>query len=332
MKIAHQQLEQQLTKNLASIYLLSSDELLLVEEARDAICKVAREHDYTEKISITADSSADWSNALYTEAQSISLFASKKIIELNMHHIKFTANNTKPLQEYVKAPTQDTLLIIRTNKVDGKTEKSAWFQALEKNSVYLPIWPIASNQLPQWILQRAKKTGLNLTKNTVDFIAEQAEGNLLAAAQEIEKMYLLYGFEQQKQQNTSNEFVSNNTRFDVFDLVESTLSGNKSRSLRILQSLAEEDTEPTLILWALTREFRTMADIMLQLNQGAQLSALFNKYNIFEKRQASVKHFLKQQNQQSCWGLLTQAAAIDRVIKGAEIGNVWDEFEKLVTY
>lgn len=331
MKLPHQQLEQHLSKNLAPIYIVSGDELLLAQEATDLIRHAAVKAGFTERTLIVADTSAEWSRSLYANTQSMSLFATKQIIELNMCNTKFTANNTKALQEYVEKPQADIVLIIRTNKIDGKTEKAAWFQALEKKSVYFAIWPIPAAQLPQWVSQRAKKSGINLSKDTAELIAHQAEGNLLAAAQEVEKMGLLYCNRQTDENyQPANTTENDNARFNVFDLVDSTLMGNNSRSLRILRSLEAEDTEPTLILWALTREFRMLADMLAQLKQGTTLSSLFNKFHIFEKRQASIRAFLQKYSLEKCWNLLLHAAQVDRIIKGAEKGNAWIELENIV--
>lgn len=328
MKLTLQQLETNLTKNLAPIYIISSDELLLVQETAELIRHAALKQGFSDRILISADAGLEWGNALYSNTHSMSLFASKQIIELNMHQTKFNATTTKALQEYAVKPSQDTLLIIRTDKVDAKTEKSAWFQGLEKASVFVPIWPISAMQLPQWILQRANKIGLKLTKDAADFIANQVEGNLLAASQEIEKLNLLQTGNVINK-TTLEESITDNARYTVFHLVESLLAGQQARSLRILKHLAAEDTEPTLVLWALTREYRTMAEIMRQLKQGASFSQLCTKFQIYEKRQAAVRAFLQRNTIEKCWDFLLKAATVDRMIKGAEKGNVWDELERL---
>jgi DNA polymerase-3 subunit delta len=330
MKVNLPQLEAHLAKNLAPIYVISSDEILLVQDTVSLIRHAAEKKGFTERTLLSADANTEWGKILFATAYSVSLFSSKQIIELNMHNAKFGANTTKALQEYAAKPQTDTLLLVRTNKVDGKTEKSAWFQSLEKNSVFIPIWPIPTAQLPQWIMQRAKKNNLIITKNIAELIATQSEGNLLAIAQEIEKLFL-YRMENVSlpTQQEQGLFIDN-AHFDVFDLVDSVVTGNAQRSLRILKNLAAEDTEPTLILWALSREFRTLSEIITQLKQGITFAAVCNKFHVFEKRQASVRAFTQRYSAEQCWNRLLKAAQIDRIIKGAEIGNVWDELEQLV--
>lgn len=329
MKLPFPQLEQHVTKKLAPLYLISGDETLLVQEAADIIRQAANQAGFAERVRITVDTGTDWGNHLFSNSQSLSLFASKRLLDVDLTNAKLTAANTKILQEVAEQLSDDTILLIRTHKLDSKTEKSAWFQTLDKVGVTIPIWPIPIEQLPQWIMQRAKKLGLTIAKPAADMLASQVEGNLLAASQELEKLSLLQ-IDGTITTETIETAVSDNAHFDIFILVDSALSGNRKRSLRILENLHAEDTEPTLILWALTREIRTLADIAKQTKQGSTLSSLFAKYRIWEKRQANVRAFLQRNSLQKCWELLKDAAQIDRMIKGAETGNVWDGFQSLL--
>jgi DNA polymerase-3 subunit delta len=329
MKLPFQQLETHLAKTLAPLYLVSGDESLLVQEATDAIRAAALKKGFAERVRISTESASEWGNELFANTQSLSLFSMQRILELDLTNVKLNAANSKLLQEVAQQLSTDTLLLIRVHKLDSKAEQSAWYQALEKKGVAIPIWPIALEQLPQWILQRAKKLQLTMTPAAAQRLAQQVEGNLLAAAQEIEKLSLLQ-LSGTIDVPMIEEAVVDHAHFDIFTLVDSALSGNRKRSLRILENLAAEDIEPTLVLWALTRELRTLAEIAKQTKQGAALSSLFGKYRIWEKRQPSVRAFLQRHSQQTCWDCLSDAAQIDRMIKGAEVGNVWDALQGLV--
>lgn len=329
MKLAAAQLAQQVAKKLAPIYVVSGDEPLLAQEAIELIRDAAYQAGYSERVRIPVEAATDWGKALYANSQSLSLFATQRILELDLTTAKLNAASSKILQEYAAQPPSDTILLIRTNKLDSKTEQSSWYKALDKISVMVPIWPITIEQLPSWILQRAKKLSLNLTKAAAELLATQVEGNLLAAAQELEKLRLLQETDTIDETTIANT-VTDNAHFDIFTLVDSALAGNKKRSLRILNNLAAEDTEPTLVLWALTRELRTMSDLAKQIRQGLTLSALFAKYRIWEKRQPNVRAFLQQHQPEHCWELLASAAQIDQMIKGAESGNVWDALGQLI--
>lgn len=329
MKLSLQQLATHLTKPLAPLYLISGDETLLTQEAMDMIRTSAHQQGFAERVRISIDSPAEWSSALYSQSHNFSLFATKRLLELDLLTAKINAAAGKILQEYVQQSPADTILMIRTAKLDSKIESSSWYKALDKIGVMITVWPVSSEQLPAWITQRAKKLNLVLTQAATHLLAHQVEGNLLAASQELEKLSLLQ-LSNPVNETQISECFADNAHFDIFALVDSFLVGNQKRSLRILRNLAAEDIEPTLVLWALTREIRTLANMSQQVEQGVTLSALFPKYRIWEKRQPLVRAFLQRNKRVNCWNLLVKAAQIDRIIKGAESGDVWREFEKFV--
>jgi DNA polymerase-3 subunit delta len=324
MKLPYLQLSQHLTKQLAPIYFISSDEWVLAEEAITMIKTAANQAGFSEHVKILPDSAADLQELLYSDTHSLSLFSTKKIIEANLTLIKLNSAQGKIIAEYTAKPLPDTLIIIHTAKCDAKTEKTAWYQLIEKNSVTIPIWPLTNEQLPLWIIQRAKKLNLIINKPSADRLATLMEGNLLAAAQELEKLALLQ-ISDSVTPSLIDDIVTDNTRFDIFHLVDSILIGNKKRSLHILKNLAAEDEEPTLILWAIARELRMLANILEQQKKGIPLNTLFSQFRIWEKRQPGVRAFLKRHSLESCWNSLLRAAKIDHIIKGAETGHIWNE-------
>lgn len=329
MKLSYSQLSQHLLKNLAPMYVVTSDELLLAHEAIDAIRTAAYDAGFTERIKITPESHSNWDELIYSDTHSLSLFSTKKIVEMNFHHIKLNNTHGKLLAEYAIKPLPGILIIIHAAKLDAKTEKSTWYQAIEKAGVVIPIWPLSIEQLPAWITQRAKKLNLNLTTSAAERLATLVEGNLLAAAQEIEKLSLLQHHDIITEELIDNA-VTDHSQFDIFNLVDSALLGNHERSIHILRNLAASDVEPTLILWALTRELRLLAQILQQQKKGESLKTLFSQFRIWEKRQISIRAFLQRHSLQTCWNRLLDAAKIDRLIKGAEEGNVWLELEQFL--
>lgn len=331
MKLTYQQLEQHLAKNLSALYLICSDELLLAQEAVDNIRATALKAGFTERVALTVEAGGDWGKLLFAEIHALSLFAEQRLIEINITGAKTTTATVKILKEIMAAPRTNTLILIRTGKLDSRSEQAAWFKTLEKNGVAIQIWPIALEQLPGWILQRAKKSGLQLAADAAKLLADQVEGNLLAAAQEIEKLSLLQADGDNKILDVAaiEKIMTDHARYDIFSLVECVVAGNGSRALRIIDNLHAEGVEPVLVLWALTREVRTLAEMARQLKQGVPLSNLFNQFRIWEKRQSGIRRFLQQNTQRDCWKLLIESAKIDRIIKGAAIGNTWNQLKQL---
>jgi DNA polymerase-3 subunit delta len=293
--------------------------MLLVEETVQLICTAAKNKGVYEHTRTTIESTMDWQKMIYADTRSLSLFSNQKIIEFNFKNTKFTAAHGKIIADYT--PLNNVILIIQTAKLDSKTEKTAWYQAIEKNTVIVTIWPVTFSQLPSWILLRAKKNNLNLTMAQAMQLANQVEGNLLAAAQEIEKLTLFHSKEPLKESDIE-KMISDYAQFDIFNLVDSILLGHEARSLRILHHLFATGVEPVLILWALTRELRLLNEIQMQWQRDPSLEAVFNHFRIWDKRKPGIRSFLQRHSLPSIFTFIKKAAQIDRIIKGAEIGNV----------
>jgi len=327
MKILYPQLKAHVDKQLSSLYLICTDEILLADEAASLLRKTALAKGFTERIFTTFESVSDWEEIIYSDTHALSLFSTKKIVEFNFQLTKFNSAHGKILEEYALKPLDDILLIIRTPKLDAKTEKSTWYKTFEKQAIVIPIKSIPLEQLPTWIIERAKKHHLSFTKDAAHALAIRMEGNLLGLSQEIEKLSLLESGATIDLKTIEN-MVTDNAQYDIFDLVGATTLGDKNRAVHILQNLAYQ-AEPTLVLWALTRELRILADILHQVKLGIPLATLFGKHRIFGKHEAGVKSFIQRHSVQHCWDFLIEAANVDRLIKGVETGDPWMALEQL---
>src|SRR5690606_30470891 len=133
--------------------------------------------------------------------------------------------------------------------------------------VMLTLWPVDAQKLPAWIRQRMQSRGLQPAPEAVALLSERVEGNLMAAAQEIEKLVLLHG-PGPLDAATVQAAVADSARFDVFGLVDTALAGEVARSQRMLTGLRGEGVEPVLILWALAREIRSLAAMAGEVARG----------------------------------------------------------------
>ncbi len=305
MKLAPAQLNKHLQGALAPVYVVSGDDPLLCQEAADAIRNAARQQGFDERQVFSADASFDWGTLLQAGA-SLSLFAQRRLLELRLPSGKPGDKGAAALMEYCANPAEDTLLLVSL------------------------IWPVDAHQLPQWINQRLQQAGLSAQRDAVDLIAARVEGNLLAAAQEIEKLKLLADGNQITVE-TVQAAVADSARFDVFGLVDAILNGEAAHALRMLEGLRGEGVEPPVILWALARELRQLAGLAQQFSQGVPLDKAFSQARppIWDKRRPLVSKALQRLSAQRWAQLLQDAQRIDAQIKGQAEGSPWTGLARL---
>ncbi len=314
-------------QGLRPVYLLYGDEPLQEMECADAVRAGARREGYSERRVFHAEGRFDW-GGLLAEAGAMSLFATRRLLELRLAGKAPDAAGGKTLERYLEKPPRDTLLLILAGKLDSKAQKAAWFQAAEKIGVTVLLQAPDSRQFMEWLARRLKGKGLNADRDALTILAERAEGNLLAADQEIQKLALLYP-DGQLDAARVLDAVADSARFVVFDWIDSVLAGDAPRVVRQLQTLRAEGVEAILLVSLLTREIRTLCRLEHALRSGSSESEAMSQLRIWFNRKPLVMSALKRHSTTRWHALLGYAGRIERMVKGAETGDPWAEMQRL---
>lgn len=325
MRLRPEQLETELAKGLAPIYILSGDEPFQLMEAADAVRAAARAAGYTEREVMNAEAGFDW-DTLTASADALSLFAERRLIDLRLPSGKPGQPGARALQAYAERPPEDTILLIQSGKLDGNATKSKWYGALEKAGVAVQVWPPSPQETRDWVAGRMAKRGMQPSDEAVGLIVERVEGNLLAAAQEIDKLSLLHG-QGPLDAETVLEAVADSARYSSFDLADAALAADPARAVRILNTLRGEGVEPPLILWALSRDIRLLAE--LAYAQVANRRVDLQRKGVLKKRHGLLQQAARRGDTRHWRQLLAACARVDRCIKGQESGDPWDELLQL---
>ena len=331
MQLRPDALDAHLAKSLAPLYVITSDEHLLALEAADKIRKTARARGYSEREVLVAERYFKWGELLAAN-RSQSLFGDRKLIELRIPGGKPGKDGGQALQEYVTALHPDNVTLISLPKLDWQTQKAAWVAALQQAGMYLDIPLVERAQLPQWIGARLAAQQQSADRQSIDFIADRVEGNLLAAHQEIQKLALLHpegklSFEQVQ------DAVLNVARYDVFKLNEAMLSGDAARLARMIDGLKGEGEALPLVLWAMSEEIRTLLKLRAGMAQGKPVGALLKEYRIWGPRERLMEPALRRLTLSTLEAALQEAAQVDKMVKGlrakAFAGDAWDALLQL---
>ena len=319
MKINSKGLKSLVQKELKQIYLIFADESVQISALTDQILLEAKQSNFDDKSTHVITKDIDWS-FLDSNNENLDLFSSKKIIELKLLGSGPGNSGSKALKEYSSQPNPNKLLIVSAEGLDKKSQSSAWANALEENGVMIIEKPIPLNAMPNWIQNQAKNYNLVINEEAAKLLAEKNEGNLLAATQEILKLSLLYpdmeiGLEEMK---TS---ISNASKYGIFDLSNAFVEGNKDRTFKIIESLRSEGTQPTLILWALTKEINNLYKVM-EDNSTKNIWGPRHYLDTLTKR-------VTQLNKNKIKNSLLEIAEIDSSIKGLSSKNPWQAIRDL---
>lgn len=327
MQVRPDQLEAHLRRDLAAVYVVCGDEPLQHAEATDAIRAAARERGHAVREVYEAGGDFDWGR-LAGAASSLSLFADRRLIDLRIPSGKPGRDGGTALRGWTERPPEDTVLLVTLPKLDRQATGAAWFRALADAGVVVMVYPPDRAGLPEWIGRRMRDRGLQPDAEAVALVAERVEGNLLAAAQEIDKLTLLI---EPGPVNAAQvaEAVAESARYNAFDLGDAMLAGDVGRVGRIVTGLRGEGTPPPLIFWAVHRELSQLAAVAARCASGESTAAAMRALGVWERRQPLVRAAVERFDVAGWDRLLVACARLDRVAKGAQQGSFWDELVEL---
>jgi DNA polymerase-3 subunit delta len=319
LKLTLDTLRTHLSGEPARAYLVSADEALLAGEAADAIRARVKRAGFDEREVYFIERVADW-DAVRASSNNLSLFGSRKLIELRLPSGKPGVGGANAIVEVLANAGPDNIYLMLTGKLEREQNNSAWVKAFESMGAYLPIWPIEVARLPQWLRARAATLELELDDAAVQFIVERTEGNLLAAQQELEKLKLLARGPKVSLADVQAS-IGDSARYDVFQLGEAALGADLPRALRILAGLRSEGVEPTLALWSVNREIHN-AWATTQ-NDGANSRS-------WQRPSAALENAKRRAARLPYARLAARTSRADRMIKGQQRGDAWDEMALMI--
>jgi DNA polymerase-3 subunit delta len=348
LNIAADRLPDQLARGLAALYVVVGDEPLGAQEACDAIRVAARAAGHSERNVYTVQGRYNW-QSIFSGSDNLSLFAERRLTEIRVPSGKPGIDGAKALETYAAKLPADTLTLISLPGLDWKAMKSRWFTTLAAAGVVVEARPLDRSQLPGWIERRLAKQGLRAERAALEFLADQVEGNLLAAQQEIDKLALLLpagaydstgalapsGSEHP--QGASRSFravtladvehaVVDVSRLEADALADALYAGDGARFAQIVIDLKDAGEAVPAILWQVTSAVGLLLRLKSAMVQGNSLPGLMRTLWGRDKQRApQIERALKRLDLARIEAALADLALVDRQAKGLErVGDPWD--------
>jgi DNA polymerase-3 subunit delta len=328
MQLRAGQLAAQLARSLEPVYLVAGAEALLVQECRDQIIEAARQQGFVERDVYAVEGKFDW-GSMAADSATLSLFSSRKIVDIRLPTGKPGADGAKALLAMVEATDPDILLLVSCGQWSAAAKKTKWAGTLAKHGVLVEIWPVKPHELPQWIRQRMLQAGLDPEPDALALLADMVEGNLLAAQQEIDKLLLL-GQGGKVTAQLIHQSVASSARFDSFRLVECGLLGRLDECLRVASGLQRMNTPIQAVVGALYRELSLVVSVLAATRAGETESSVFRKFNVWPARQGPMKAAFRRLGEEQLDDAFRFLALIDHQSKGRAGGDPWQTLDRLL--
>ena len=319
MKLNRDKFFSETGNEIQNIYTFFADESIQITELSDHVIEAAKKHGFEEKQTFIISKDTDWS-FLQTTNENLDLFGSKKIIEIKLIGIGPGNKGSKAIKDYCANPDENKLLIFSAERLEKKAQTSAWAKSLEDTGTTVIESPIHISSMPKWISKRASDLDIEIDHDAINLLSEKTEGNLLATIQELIKLSLLFP-SQGIDFKMMEKSISNSSSYGIFDLSNAFVAGDKKKTIKIIELLKSEGTQPPLILWALSKE-------------------IYNLYKVIEEGSSrniwGPRHYLDLLSQRAknisgskIKSALIDIAEIDSAIKGLSRKNPWQSIREL---
>ncbi len=309
--------------------LVAGDEPLVVQECADAVRAKAKAEGYGEREVLDAEGAFDW-NRLTQGLASLSLFAQRRLFDLRLPTGKPGKEGGEALRDYCANPPPDTVLLI-TALDWSRQHAGKWSEAIANAGHLVPVWPLKPQELPDWLATRLRRRGLAATPEALERLVERVEGNLLAAAQEIDKLALLVDPSAGPVDlETLERLVAEASRYDVFKLVDAALAGDAARVPRILAGLRGEGEQVAGLLGWTLGEVTRIAGFAAVQSSGGNVMAEMRAAKLWEAKMAQYKRALDRHPPSSWERFAINAGEVERMAKGRASGDAWRGLERLL--
>ncbi|MBD8871969.1 DNA polymerase III subunit delta [Rhodanobacter sp. DHB23] len=309
---------------LAPVYLLAGEELLVLEAA-DALRAQAKKLGYAEREVLEAGQHFDWDD-LARAAAGMSLFATRRLLDLRLPTGRPGVDGARAITEFCADPPPDVTLLITAMEWSSKHD-GAWSKKLDAAGTMVVFNAPRPNEWAAWIGARLASRGLSATPDAAALLAERVEGNLLAAAQEVDKLAVLRAGDSSRiDADAMESLVADSARYDVFKLTDAALAGEGARALRILAGLRAEGDELIAMMGWLVNQLQ----LALRLANAPDLAAQARAERLWPAREQLFRKALRRAPREHWLACLARASRIDRIAKGREQGEPWREAERLI--
>ena len=313
MKVSDINFKDPMQKKLQNIYIILSNESVLIEENLEKIYSKAKSENFTEKESYVIGKRTNW-DFLSSAEDNLDLFMTKKVIEIKLLEQGPGVKGAKALKDYVKEPDPNILLVVIGENLDKKSYSSAWVRAIEKAGVLLSLEPLSPKRLLLWIEKKGKELDISIGMEAAHLMVEKTEGNLMSTMQEIRKLSLIYPH-QEIDLDRMKENIANSSRYSIFDFSNAFVTGNSKKAIKVLESLKAEGTPETLIIWALARELNNLFKVV----KTGSTKGIWGPRKYLDSLEKSSKEI----NEFRILKAFKKIAEIDSSIKGFINQNPW---------
>ena len=192
------------------------------------------------------------------------------------------------LTSFVDEMPSSTVLVL----VDNKISRNNYLLKKLDSKANIKEFPLLKTRdLHEWIRNRVIRTGCDIESTAVQVLAEHIGANLWVLSSEIEKLCL---YKQGERIVSSDilDLVSYIRETNIFVVIDSLMSGNRSTAITQLHRMLEDGAAPTYLVFMITRQFRLLLQAKELISQRYSMAQVAGQLGI--RSDYAIRKILEQ--------------------------------------
>ena len=327
MQIYYNQLDSKLNENLMPIYMIAGSEIYQEDNCVNKIIKAAKHSDFLDHEIIYVEKTFDW-NSFDSANSNLSLFSSKKIIELRFLTKSVGLAAEKKIFEILENYSEDNIIIFRLPSLKAADYKKKYLGLKNNNVGLIRLFPLTKKNMIEELVLSSKKLNYKIDRNCINFISDLYEGNMISANQALIKLDLMITDNDQINLEFLKKVFSKDVDFEASNLVDYSIEGNLLKINSCITFLKDNNYPTQYIIWSFIRSFRSILSNIDAISSGTPKEDILK--NIWPYERKNLMSFslskLSQKKIESYLGILVR---IDMQSKNVLNGNIWDSIHDL---
>ena len=312
MKIYFRKLREVLKGPLLPVYLITGDEPVQMRDAARMIQKRAKREGFDRRELRIIERGFAWEEL--PTLCSPSLFGEQAMLDMRVLSGKPDATAKARLKEWCGQAPEGSLITLQMPRLDNRALNEAWVRAIDKVGLIVRIMPLDERETQQWLRSALRRFELDMGTCEVEYFLSHVEGNLLAAEQELQKLYILNGPGSVALESL-RRILGQDARYEAMDLAMAMLQGRGRRIVSVARNLESEGCDPVATHAMLMREVR---ELLALSQKPSELDSIFP----FTRRDA-LRRALDRYSQAHFRAILSRFIHLERVVKGQGPEGSW---------
>jgi DNA polymerase-3 subunit delta len=258
---------------------------------------------------------------------SISLFEERSFFIFIIKDLRLSDDIKNYITDFFQSNHDDFILF----HYEGESKdflKSAFYKTISTNALCFSALEPKAYEFKKILTDLLGSYSLNLSSEGLNFLEQLSQGNLIYANNALKKLELIY------ENNAIDEkdllsCLTDNSKYNGFNLINSCFSGNLSQTKKIINFLKEQNTDPILINGLLSWFFSPL--LKLKTNKLPLTSDLLIKFRIFGDSQNLIRFAIKHLTIKQIEASFNKICEIDQIAKGIKYGDAWSEIDKFIS-